>query len=390
MQAQGIRSIKLIGNQSTLDLEVDHPDHNFYAEGIVTSNSHSTTTSMISALTVYLKYKYPLQFFLACLKSVKEYPKPHDEIAAIEKELPYFNIKLLPPDLVYSDLDFKIEGNNIRFGLSFVKGVSEKTITKLANFQNRERINKFGVFQSLKDCGLSVGVGCALIQAGCLQQFGKSRSRLVLELQTWNLLTAKEKKQAIVLGEKFNYDLLEIVLFMKNNVDSNGAPYIKESRFVTIKKHYDPYKEIWKQNSKNEEFANWYYERTNLGFSYTSTLKNVFDKHFDNLMTMKQINDETPEIRVRGIGIVKKCYTAKSKNGNSYAKIIIEDETAEINIKIFNASLELCKEVNNGLPKEDDIIMFKGTKKDGTVFANEAVVQNSKIYMKLRDLQTDI
>ena len=41
-------------------------------------------------------------------------PAPHEEIAKISQELSHFDIKLLPPDLNKSDIDFKIEGKNIR------------------------------------------------------------------------------------------------------------------------------------------------------------------------------------------------------------------------------------------------------------------------------------
>ena len=53
-------------------------------------------------------------------------PSPYDEICKISQELPYFNIKLLPPDLIKSDMDFTIEGKNIRYGLNSRKGIRRK------------------------------------------------------------------------------------------------------------------------------------------------------------------------------------------------------------------------------------------------------------------------
>jgi DNA polymerase III alpha subunit len=210
-----------------------------------------------------------------------------------------------------------------------------------------------------------------------------------LELQTWNILTPAEKKLAMSLGEKFNYDLLNLLVYLRDNTNDKGKPYIKPTRFETIRNKYNTYKAIYSQNSKNEQFANWFYEKTVLGFSYSSTLKNVFEFHIRGLRTIAEINIEVPDIRICGIGVVKKCYTAKSKAGNPYAKINIEDETGEAQIKIFNQKLQLCKEVNDGLPEEEDIVIFKGTTKEGCIFADEIVVQNSKIYMRLRDVKED-
>jgi DNA polymerase III alpha subunit len=48
----------------------------------------------------------------------------------------YFGTKLLPPHIIKSDMDFKIEGEDIRFGLLSIKGISDKSIEKLNNFKN--------------------------------------------------------------------------------------------------------------------------------------------------------------------------------------------------------------------------------------------------------------
>lgn len=352
--------------------------------------SHSVAYAMITAQTAYLKANHPKEFFLGCLHIAKEDSKKIEKIGVISHEMAEYGLKMLPPDLVISDLDFKIEKDGIRYGLSFIKGVSDKTIDKLQKFRSDKKTNKFEVFQSMKQAGLNVGVGSSLIQAGCMSEYGKSRSRLVLELQSWNLLSPAEKKSAMSLGEKFSYDLLNLIVFLKSNNNDKGKPYMKESRFETFKKKYDQYKAIYVQNSKNEQFANWFYERSVLGFSYSSTLKDVFDSHVRNLRNIASIKSEVPDIRICGIAVIQNCYSTKSKAGNPYAKINIEDETGEYQAKIFNQKLQLCKEVNNGLPKEGDIVVFKGTTKEGCLFLDECIVQNSKIYLRLRDIKEDI
>jgi len=352
--------------------------------------SHSVAYAMITAQTCYLKAKYPKEFFLGCLHIAREDSKKIEKIGLISSEMSQYALKMLPPDLVVSDLDFKIENDGIRYGLSFIKGVSDKTIEKLQKFRSDKKVNKFDVFQSINQAGLNIGVGSALIQAGCMTEFSKSRSRLVLELQTWNILSTAEKKLAMTMCEKFNYDLLELVLFLSKNSNDNGKPYIKASRFETIKSKYDQYKLIYKQNVKNEEFANWFYERTVLGFSYSSSLKRVFESHVNRLSTISEINAETPDTKIFGVAVVTGCYSTKSKAGNPYAKINIEDETGEAQTKIFNQKLQLCKEINGGLPEEGDIVTYRGTTKEGCIFLDECVVQNNRIYMRLKDIKETI
>ena len=113
MQTQRIKFVKSLGIRDTLDLNVNHSDHNFYAEGIVTSNSHAVAYASLSAITIYLKFKYPQHFFLSLLKMTRHEPDPISEISKIEKELSSFNIRLLRPHLIKSQDDFSIEGNDI-------------------------------------------------------------------------------------------------------------------------------------------------------------------------------------------------------------------------------------------------------------------------------------
>ena len=67
----------------------------------------------------------------------KHEPDPLSEINKIQVELDLFGIKLLPPHITKSKMDFHIEGENIRYGLVSIKGISDKTIEKLNNFRER-------------------------------------------------------------------------------------------------------------------------------------------------------------------------------------------------------------------------------------------------------------
>jgi DNA polymerase-3 subunit alpha len=95
------------------------------------NKSHSISYAYLAACTVYLKFNHPKEFFLSLLKYTKYEPNSHEEIAKITQELGAFGIKLLPPDLNKSDIDFKIEGENIRYGLNSIKGVSTKVLESL-------------------------------------------------------------------------------------------------------------------------------------------------------------------------------------------------------------------------------------------------------------------
>ena len=119
------------------------------------NKSHSISYAYLAAITVYLKFKYPQEFFLSLLRFAKFEPNSHEEIAKISQELANFDIMLLPPDLNKSDIDFKIEGKDIRYGLNSIKGVSEKVLINLLDFREGSFANKYEVFVVAKQVGLN-------------------------------------------------------------------------------------------------------------------------------------------------------------------------------------------------------------------------------------------
>ena len=212
-------------------------------------------------------------------------PDPISEISKIQKELWQFDIQLLPPHLAKSSLDFCIEGSNIRFGLLSIKGISEKSIDKLNNFKNTFS-NKFEIFESAGEAGLNIGILCALIQAGSLEGFEQSRTKVVYEAQLWNTLTKREKVLCLKMGKKFDFNLVSLVKDLSLSKDEKGKVFIKESRMNTIKKKCKKYRDIYEQNKKSESFANWYYVKNLLGYTYGITLRDIWSRHKHNLMNI--------------------------------------------------------------------------------------------------------
>lgn len=355
--------------------------------------SHSLATSYLSALTVYLKYKQPLDFYCACLNSIKDLTKPEesvqDNIAIVKHELDNFSIKLLPPDLVKSQNNFVKEYGDIRFGFKSVKGISEKNLERIEKFKNQSYKNKFELFESLKNSEINIGIGSALIQAGCLESYG-TRSRVVLELQTWNILTPREKILCLSLGEKVKWDVLDCIVYLKSTLNENGKLYIKESRFNTIKNKYDKYKQIYVLNSKNETLANYFYEKIILGYCYSNSISSIYSHKIDNLLTIDKASKYSPNSQIKCIGFVKNPRKGKTKAKNDYLSFQLSDETGNIKVMLFNQKIEYCEEMNERLPIDDDLAIIEGQLREGNcIFANRIGIQTKSIYMKLSELKDD-
>jgi DNA polymerase-3 subunit alpha len=350
------------------------------------NKAHSIAYAALAAITVYLKFNYPKEFFLSLLKMTRHEPDPTSEITKIQRELASFGIELLPPHLTKSRMDFAISGDNIRYGLLSIKGISDKSIEKLGNFRN-EYANKFETFQAAKQAGLNIGALSALIQAGALQGFAQSRSKVVYEAQVWNILTEREKKHVVRFAGEYEYDLVAIIKKLIGFKGDNGKDIIKESRIETIKRKSEPYKQIYELNSRSETFANWYYERKLLGYSHCVRLKAIFDEKRAGLAYVEDVRALRVGQRPVFIGVIEDIIARTSKNKNKYLKVAVADETGIIDCLMFNDAIEECKTMNAGLPEKGNIVIVKGNKKEDAVFANLIAVQDNKVYTKLSELK---
>jgi DNA polymerase-3 subunit alpha len=90
------------------------------------NKSHAVAYSTLSYWTAWLKYYYPIEFMYSLLKNEKDKDARTEYL--IEAKRMGISIKL--PHINDSDIDFKIEGKGIRFGLSAIKYISDNIATK--------------------------------------------------------------------------------------------------------------------------------------------------------------------------------------------------------------------------------------------------------------------
>lgn len=364
------------------------------------NKSHSISYATLAAITTYLKFNHPKEFFLSLLKMTKHEPDSHAEIALINQELCLFDMKLLPPDLSKSEVEFSIEGNNIRYGINSIKGVSEKTLESVVDFRKSELIEqtKYDVFLSAKQSGINIGVLSGLIQGGmvdsfCDEQNGvPNRCRLVLEAQAFNLLTEREKRNFIALGDKFKYDILNSIAYAKKESlpADDGKPLMKDSRFATFKKKYDTYKSIYDKNKCHLVFANWFFERKYLGYSHSSDIKDVF-QDTDNLVDSLELKSIPENDKVKFVGVVKDCVSRTSRAGNKYMRVEIQDDYGKVNFMLMDnrRSATLSEYLNNGgkKPKEEQIVFVYGAKGEDIIFGDKITILDEKIYTRLSEIK---
>jgi hypothetical protein len=121
-----------VGKHQMYDLEVANRTHNFILpNGIVTSNSHAVAYSYVSAYLLYLKSHYPNEFYTSILSC----ETLSDKIKEYKMEAKLHKVNVLPVDINRSKINFDLQGEDIYFGLSNVKGIGEAPAKRIMDLQ---------------------------------------------------------------------------------------------------------------------------------------------------------------------------------------------------------------------------------------------------------------
>jgi len=148
------------------------------------NKAHSASYGLIAYQTAYMKVHYPVEFMTAVLTAESRGasgPAKEEKLALAVEECRRMKIKVLPPDISESDVEFAIEDNSIRFGLSAIKNVGRVAIEFILSAREKE-----GKFVSLTDFCQRVNLAKvnkktleSLIKAGAFDKFGKRAAMLI-------------------------------------------------------------------------------------------------------------------------------------------------------------------------------------------------------------------
>ena len=103
--------------------------------------AHSASYAMVSYKSSYLKANYPAEFMAAVISNRGGFYSPF----AYLDEARRMNIKILPPDVNYSEYEYKGRENTIRAGLMQIVGLKKKLSELIVKEKNKE------TYKDLKD-----------------------------------------------------------------------------------------------------------------------------------------------------------------------------------------------------------------------------------------------
>ena len=192
--------IEYVGEAPVYDLEMDTPDHNFIANGLVSHNSHSSSYGLQAYQDMWLKVTYPLAFYASVL--TLEHKSNRDDQTAFLKnalrETQAFDIEADPPDVNRSDRGWTIDNERLRYGLVSINGIGEAAANEVIK---HKPYKSFAKFQQKLPSGFGTGSYLALAKAGAFDGL-EERVFLLGKTPKWDTSTIAKFSIEMTCGHK--------------------------------------------------------------------------------------------------------------------------------------------------------------------------------------------
>jgi DNA polymerase-3 subunit alpha len=280
------------------------------------NKAHTAGYGLVSYWTAYLKANYPAEYMAALLTSVRD---DKDKSALYLNECRRMGIKVLPPDVNYSDADYTPRGPDIRFGLSAIRNVGANVVALIVAARTSS-----GNFVDFHDFLRKVPAGVcnkktieSLVKAGAFDSLGHSRRGLVHvhERAIDSIIDVKRKEEH---GQDSLFGMF----------DDDGAATADTSFDIEI-----PTTE-WDKQTKLS------YEREMLGL-YVSDhpllgIEHVIAAAADCSIAVLTAGEDRPDGSVVTIaGLITGIQRKVTKQGNPWAIAIVEDLGGAIECMFF-------------------------------------------------------
>jgi len=372
-------SIEYHGLEDTYDIEMDTEEHNFVANGMVCSNSHSLAYAKLAYITAYLKLNDPSKFFWSLLYYSKNEQNPQEEIRSIFFDAKRFNVHILPPSIKRANKDFEVDGNNIYFGLSHVKGIGESAIKYI------EKISGMS-WHDILFSKIKKNIFDGMVLSGAMSHFGLSRKQMMMCKEFINQLTEKElpifnhiftgipdkitketkseiKSLQLQKGKSFEESVQTMLDFI--NKENKELKIINANRASNLAiecqyfiSNYDNGKEYCIRDLAR-------FEGHYLGIPATCSSVDSFlnEKVSHFLIEVEKEKDNTQICVVAKISSFRQIL---DKRQREMAFITLEDKSFMLDAVMFNS----CYSIHKTLIKQDSVLLFKGHKKGGSFIVN--------------------
>ena len=340
------------GVELTYDFEVPGAG-SFIANGIVVHNSHATAYAVVAYQTAYFKANHPVEFMAALLTSEMG---DTDKIVKHIEECRAMGIRVLPPDVNLSGIQFSVVGETIRFGLAAIKNVGEAAIQSILTTRETK-----GRFVSLTDFCARVDLRLvnrrvieSLIKAGAFDSLGVSRSQLMVTLDR-AMETGQRRQRDRQEGQGSFFDLMGA---------GDGAPAGPATRPAA------PEEEAIPEWQSDQRLA---YEKEVLGFYLSGHPLARFREVAERLgvTPIADLAQRPVAARLTLFGQVTALKEIPTKSGDRMAFATLEDMGGSVEVTIFPAPFKVAA----ALLRSGEAILVRGrvdeTEKGRVVLAED-------------------
>jgi len=290
------------------------------------NKSHSAAYALVAYQTAFLKANYPIQFMAALLTLDKDNT---DKVVNYIDKCRQKNIAIKPPDVRLSRRKFSVEGGDIRFALSAIKGLGENALEAIMAVPDRESIETFHAFFEKVDLRkVNRKVVEVLVKSGAFDFTGHARKGMFEAIEAMLAWGQKTQKEAAGGQESLFGDAI---------VDTCG---------IQIGEQEWPRKELLE------------YEKESLGIYISGhpldAYRSLLVKHAScNTGDLERMSDGTELIIGGMVQSVRKITTAK---GDLMAFVNLEDYRGVADVVVFPRTYEQVRE----LLEEGEMLVVKG------------------------------
>ena len=296
------------------------------------NKSHAACYAVVAYQTAYLKTYYPVEFMAALMTSVVDNT---DKVAGYIYACRQMNIQMLPPDVNTSDMEFSVEDNAIRFGLSAVKSLGRPTIKAIIDERNKSRFTSMQDFISRLYTDLNKRTLENLIKSGAFDTFGNNRRQMMSVYARMLDNEAKQGKDAIS-GQMSLFDLVDESEKSKFEIKMpDVSEYTKEDILAFEKEVLG----VYVSGHPLDEYAA------------------MWKKHISAMSTDFELDDETgePKVKVDSKATIGGMIMAKSvkptKTGQLMAYLTIEDLVGTVEVIVFPRTFSTYRNIIEGTDK---------------------------------------
>lgn len=281
--------------------------------GYAFNKSHAAGYGLVSYWTAYLKANYPAEYGAALLTSVGD---DKDKMALYLSDMRAQHIKVLPPDVNASSLEFTAVGEDIRFGLGAIRNVGASAVNDIiATRQEHGPAKDFFEFLDRVPLGVcNKRLIESLIKAGAFDSMGHSRRGLMAVYeQAVDAATELKRNEANGQDDLFGMGA------------TDAPPELGVERVVP--------EEDWERRTKLS------FEREMLSL-YVSDhplrgMESILEADRDVPLARLVSEDGPREGTVTVVGMVTQIVRRTTKNGDIWASVTIEDLDATFNVACF-------------------------------------------------------